>query len=122
MSTVFQRVSYHCKQKKMPLWPQKDLIEVGKLVAAAYRSQNKELPVKRVIVREPNGKFNVQWYPTEFIPEIDRVIREYKVTTNANISMKADVPRFTIETMPKSVDGRKKRQRIPINRKPVKIT
>lgn len=86
----------------MPLASLNDRIEAGRLVAEAYRKQNGEMPEKRVTIAEPERKFNVQWYPTEFIPEIDAIIGNY--FNGKNVSQ-----------------GTSKRKRIPLNRKPVKV-
>ena len=100
MSTVFQRVRFFCKLKKVPLLPQKDRLIVGKQVADTYRQQNGQIPEKRLVIAEPEGKFNVQWYPTDFIPEIDRVIKEFF----ANISnFKVATPEIRTECSTKNI-------------------
>jgi len=115
MATVFNRINYLCRKKKMPLLTQNSRNEIGKQVAALYREQNGEMPVKKVLIDEPENKFFVQWYPTEFIPEIDNVVKEQLAIIGNN------VPRFTLETVPEPTQIKRKRQRIPLNHKPVKI-
>lgn len=103
----------------MPLLPQNSRNEIGKQVAALYREQNGEMPEKKVLIDEPEKKFFVQWYPTEFIPEIDKVIQEQLAIIGNN------VPREIIKNpdyLKQVLNAPKKRKRIPINRKPVKIT
>lgn len=113
MATVFKRISYLCTKRKIPLLPQNRRNEIGKQVAALYREQNGEMPVKKVLIDEPEQKFFVQWYPTEFIPEIDRVIKEQLAIIGNNVQ------RFTLQTVPEPVEI-KKRKRIPL--KPQKVT
>lgn len=119
MATVFKRISYLCTKRKIPLLPQNRRNEIGKQVAALYREQNGEMPVKKVLIDEPERKFFVQWYPTEFIPEIDKVVKEFMVANVGN-----NVPRETIndpDDLKQVLNAPKKRKRILINRKYVKI-
>ena len=81
-----------CKTRKMPLASLNDRIEAGRLVAEAYRKQNGEMPEKRVTIAESERKFNVQWYPTEFIPEIDKVVKDY-------LAIISNVPRRTMKQL-----------------------
>lgn len=106
MATVFNRVKFFCKIRKTFLLSHQDRLRIGKLVAEAYRSKNEKMPEKRIISNEPEGKFNIQWYPTEFIREIDAIISNF-----------VSNPPVSCGTLPIT----KKRRIIPINSQPVKV-
>jgi hypothetical protein len=105
----------------MPLLPQNSRNEIGKQVAALYREQNGEMPEKKVLIDEPEQKFFVQWYPTEFIPEIDKVIKDFMKVANVG----NNVPRIPCETieypddLKQVLNAPKKRKRMPVGKIPV---
>lgn len=118
MATVFKRISYLCSKKNMSLLPQNSRNEIGKQVAALYREQNGEMPEKKVLIDEPEKKFFVQWYPTEFIPEIDKVIKDFMKVANVG----NNAPRETIkdpDDLKQVLNAPKKRRRIPVGKIPV---
>lgn len=106
MATVFNRVKFFCKIRKTFLLSHQDRLRIGKLVSEAYRSKNEKMPKKRITNVEPEGKFNVQWYPTEFIREIDAII--------SNFVSNPPAPCGTLPIV-------RKRQRMPIKSQPVKV-
>lgn len=76
----------------MPILGIEDRSGIGKLVANTYRSKFGKMPKKRTLSIEQGGKFNVQYYPAEFIPEMDRIIRLYSVGyTSANFSTRGGI-------------------------------
>lgn len=109
MALVFKRIHFYCKNKKTFLLSQADRKEIGKLVAELYHKQKWKIPLKKAKNKEPEGEFIVINYPTAFIPEIDRIIKEFV----ANISRQS---KLTIEKSPEPVEVKRKRTRIPLNK------
>lgn len=78
MSTVNYRVQYlQRKLKKRPLSIDEKKM-LGKQIADHYHHQDKiKIPIQRVVSNEPEGRFVVLSYPSQYTPQMDEIITSF---------------------------------------------
>jgi hypothetical protein len=78
MATIFNRCYAFCKNKKIPMFPTEATIEIGKKVNEAWQQKGKGwFNMVDASKNDNGGGFKVIYYPKEFTPEIDAVIRKH---------------------------------------------
>lgn len=80
MPTIYSRLVAYQKENRIPPLPQQLRRDLGQIIIKEYLSFDIQAALHRVASVEPEGTFLVLSYPKFYIPEMDRLIKEFHLS------------------------------------------
>lgn len=78
MATVFSQVVAFCENNHRCIVSQEKRNEIGKMVSSYYYGTYKDAtPLPKIFQIEPDGQFEVVFYPDWFTPKIYEIVENY---------------------------------------------